>query len=219
MSVYPNKKKNKKIKLDIKKNLLMFVDVETIGFPTKNPGKNKYHPYTDNSKYNSSRLVSIAWTIHDFKNNKIQECHYIINPIGFIINNSHIHGITHDNATKDGVLIDGVFDNLKNSLKNVKFVIAHNIQFDIHVIYNELHRKNRYDIINILEEKEQLCTGEMTKNILKIPFNSTYISSDYKIPSLQELYKYCFDKNLENHHNADEDVKHLSEAFFYILNN
>jgi hypothetical protein len=47
-----------------------------------------------------------------------------------------------------------------------------------------------------------------TKNIIKI-INKF---GKYKYPSLKELYRYCFDKEIENAHNSKYDVINLYDA-------
>ena len=48
--------------LSLNKNLFLFFDTETTGFPkTKRFQLCQYYPYTDLEKYDSSRIVQITW--------------------------------------------------------------------------------------------------------------------------------------------------------------
>ncbi len=209
-----SKKKNKK-------PLLLFVDIETNGFPKKKIGvSNQFYHYTKLDKYESSRIVSISWIISDLKKNIKTSKNFIIKPDGFQITNDFIHGITNEIANSKGVEISKVFDDLKNDINGVKFIIAHNLIFDLNILLSELHRYGDYnELINNINKLEQTCTGEQTRNTLKIPFKSSYVITKYKMPTLGELYKYCFNKELENHHNSEDDVKNLMDCFFYLLKN
>jgi hypothetical protein len=51
-----------------------------------------------------------------------------------------------------------------------------------------------------------------TKNIVKI-INKF---GKYKYPSMKELYKYCFGKDIENAHNSKYDVINLHAAIKHM---
>ena len=210
----------KKAKIKDKKAapLVMFLDIETNGLPLKKQGYNTYYPPTELDKYEPSRIIAMSWLICDFKGNqKISKTLYV-KPNGFKITNSNIHGITEEMANKDGVSVTKLFNEFNKDLKDVKVLVAHNLEFDYNILLSELHRSGkRPNLIKKINGLEKSCTGEQTKNILKIPFKSSYVISKYKMPRLPELYEYCFKKPMLNHHNPEYDVKHLSECFFYLL--
>jgi DNA polymerase-3 subunit alpha len=210
--------KSKTKKLSMNKNLFFFFDTETTGFPkTKRYQYNQYYPYTELDKYDSSRIVQITWAIYNYnEDQKIMRTFYV-KPDGFTIDNSEIHGITTDMATKKGVPIKEVFDALKKDLKNVKFLVAHNLCFDLNVLCSELCRYGYTNLASSLQKKKHVCTGEKTKNILKLPLNSAYNIDKYKMPKLNELYEYCFGKELEGHHDAENDTNALAKCFFHLI--
>ncbi len=204
------------IKLVISKNLFLFLDIETNGLPVRKPSyDNEYYPYTDLLKYDGSRIVQICWAIYDFKKNKKVFKNYIIKPDKFKITNSVFHGITDKIGLEQGVPIKQVFSELRQDLTDVKFIVAHNIEFDINILFSELHRYKLFsDVITTLQEKEQICTGNQTRDLLKMP---TKGSARYKMPKLSELYEYCFKKPMENQHNAEHDVINLVDCFFEVI--
>ena len=63
-------------------------------------------------------------------------------------------------------------------------------------------------IIEEINKKKLLCTMRHTKNIIKI-INKF---GKYKYPSLKELYRYCFNKEIENAHNSKYDVINLYDS-------
>lgn len=218
MSQTKAKSKQKTKELSLNKNLFLFFDTETTGFPkTKRFQHSQYYPYTELDKYDSSRIVQITWAIYDFKQNQKVLKTFYVKPDGFTIDNSEIHGITTEMANKKGVPIKEVFDALKKDLKNVKFIVAHNLAFDMNVLCSELCRYDYGALATVLQKKEHVCTGEKTKDILKLPLNSAYNISKYKMPRLGELYDYCFGEEIEGHHDAEVDTIALAKCFFYLI--
>jgi DNA polymerase III epsilon subunit-like protein len=158
--------------------------------------------------------------------------HYLRYPEGFTeINNSHIHGITYEDAINNGLLFKDILENKSLCVDILKseYIIAHNINFDYHVLMNELYRlgteyaKACMLHLNTLKAKGRLiCTGELTTDICKMEFKtvSTYKGNKktkrYKMPKLSELYVYYYGKEFENQHSADGDVKALLEIISKI---
>jgi len=220
------------------KNIFVF-DTETTGLPYKSPnGWGTYWHYNMNEKYESARIVSIAWSsIHNFQKEKVDTDtntdtntkieHYLRFPEGFTeINNSHIHGITYDDIVKHGFTLNELL--LKKGLcvdiLKAEYIVAHNIGFDYHVLMNELYRlgtehaKACMEHLKILKDKGKcICTAELSTDICKMEFKtvSNYKGSKkvktYKMPKLSELYVYYYGKEFENQHSADGDVKALLE--------
>ena len=149
------------------KNVFVF-DTETTGLPDRVPGgkwgtSSEYWSYTMNSKYENSRIVSIAWAfIQSFDKlvldgENIQ--HFIRYPEGFTnIPTTHIHGISYERATNEGIPFNDIFENcgLYEKLANAEYIIAHNVNFDIHILLNELYRLSRCNEPNSSEGSQNL---------------------------------------------------------------
>ena len=218
------------------KNVFVF-DTETTGLPERSPsGWGSYWSYFMNEKYESSRIVSIAWsTIHNFNRDtseKINDSinnikHYLRYPEGFTeINNSHIHGITYENTLNNGFLLNDLLENKGLCVDILKsdYIVAHNIDFDYYVLMNELYRLGTESAkacmihLNTLYTKKRcICTGKLSTDICKMEFKtiSNYKGNKkakrYKMPKLSELYVYYYGKEFDNQHSADGDVKALLE--------
>ena len=133
------------------KNVFVF-DTETTGLPDRVPGgkwgtTSEYWSYTMNSKYENSRIVSIAWAfVQSFDKlvlDREQIHHFIRYPEGFdSIPTTHIHGISYELATNEGIPFNDIFENcgLYEKLIHSDYIIAHNVNFDIHILLNELYR-------------------------------------------------------------------------------
>ncbi|AYV78947.1 MAG: UvrD/REP helicase family protein [Edafosvirus sp.] len=202
--------------VDIDKDQLMFLRVETTGFPKKNGYD--YYDYTDTEKFNSSRIVQLCWSLYDKKGNELKVRNYIIKPDGYEINNSDIHTITTEIAESQGNPIDDVIKIFRKDIKYVKYIIGHNLQFDIIVLKSELHRYDHNKVIEKIDSKKYICIGEGTKNLLKLQINKDPKKPVYKMPKFVEIYKYCFQKEIDKVHNT-EYLEKLSEIFYHLKNN
>ena len=150
----------------------------------------------------------MSFIVTDKQYNNLDLQDYIIKREGFDINNSEFHSITNEVSDKEGIDFDKAFNAFYESLKKTDHITAHNIAFDISVIKSELYRRKLFHIIEEIDKKKLLCTMRHTKNIIKI-INKF---GKYKYPSLKELYRYCFDKEIENAHNSKYDVINLYDA-------
>jgi DNA polymerase III subunit alpha len=191
-------------------SLFLFVDVETNGLPKK---RNKHYSEVDIWP----RIVQMSWGIYNMLGEIVKFEDHIIKPIDFIIDakSESIHGISQQKALDEGTELKGVLDLFQTDLKikNLKYIICHNIKFDINVIKSELCR---------LGEKmkkgktELLCTMLATINFCKLETKYTY--SDYKYPKLEELYQILFNKKMEKAHDSKYDVINLAECYFKLMN-
>jgi DNA polymerase III epsilon subunit-like protein len=233
------------------KNILVF-DTETTGLPDRCPnGWGSYWSYFMNEKYESSRIISIAWSsLHNFHKDKINFDtntpilnqpnqsnqpihppttieHYLRYPEGFTeINNSHIHGITYEDTVNNGVTFNDLLmtKGLCVDILKADYIVAHNINFDYHILMNELYRLGTdhaqacmLHLSKLKDKGKCICTGALSTEICKMEFKtvSNYKgykkSKSYKMPKLSELYVYYYGKEFENQHSADGDVKALLE--------
>lgn len=222
------------------RNVFIF-DTETTGLPERVPGgkwgtANEYWSYTMNAKYDRSRIVSIAWAfVQSFDkvvvgNETIQ--HYIRYPDGFNdIPTVNIHGISFETALQSGIPFNDIFENcgLYDKLIHTDYIVAHNVNFDVHILLNELHRLGTDNatnairhILNLLSLGRCICTGELSKDICKLEYKSKFkpISNansnlenkkikSYKMPKLVELYKHFYGCEFEDAHSAEGDVRAL----------
>ena len=224
------------------KNVFIF-DTETTGLPERVPhavwgSSSEYWLYSMNDKYDKSRIVSMAWSSYNnftkeqLTANNIQ--YHIRYPEGFTeIPTTHIHGISYDEAVYAGKPFNDIFENrgLYNDLINADYIIAHNVFFDIHILLNELYRLNTplsqqtiAHILNLIELNRCICTGNISKNICKLSFSKSFYPSNkkqklnnYKMPKLAELYKYYYNTDITNAHNAAGDVNTLQLCLVKLL--
>jgi DNA polymerase III epsilon subunit-like protein len=192
--------------------MYLIIDTETNGLPITR-GFNDYYPYTDNTKYNSARLVQLSWRIIDEQFNEVCFKDFIIKRDRFKIKNSQFHGITNEISDQKGQDFNDVIEIFYNDLKRCSLIIAHCLVFDLNILLNHCYRYNKQNIIDELNNKEQFCTMENSMKLLKIPNPR---GSGFKCPSLNELHNYYFKKNVENAHNAYYDVLACSNCFIKL---
>ena len=197
--------------------MALFLDTETTGLPDTHNLRWGVYPYYKNlDKYSNARIVQFSMLITDkqFKFEDVKD--YIIKREGFDITNEKFHGITNDISDNTGVSFDTVaVEIFYEQLKKVSHIIAHNVAFDVGVIKSELYRRNLHYIIDEIDKKTLLCTMKHMKPILKII--NQY--GNYKNPSLNEIYKFNFNKDVENAHNSLYDVSNLHKVVRHMYEN
>lgn len=228
---------NSKISFLEGRNVFIF-DTETTGLPDRVPGAKwgsagEYWPYHMNEKYASARIVSIAWTLvrswdkdileaeycKTGEQSKIKE--YIRYPAGFDeIPTTHIHGISIEQARRDGVPLLDIFENcgLADALETADYIIGHNVIFDIHILENELYRLGCDRAMALIQRLEgmkaigrAICTGELGKDICQLEFKSrdgrdTARVKRFKMPKLRELHLHLWGAEHDDQHSASGDV-------------
>ena len=177
----------------------LILDVETTGLP-----KSRKAHYTDLAAYEPARIVQFTMMQCDNDLNEVELKDYIVKADGFIIENSHIHGITQDISDVDGISFIDILPKLEELLQTCDTIYAHNAEFDINVIKSELLRYKRQDLIDLIHTKIIICTMRETTNMVNI--RTKY---GPKWPTLAELYYYLFRAPLENAHNSKYDVINL----------
>jgi len=180
----------------------MVLDTETTGIPlTRNP--------KEIDKFNNARLIELGYIIFDKDNNKIKEFNSLIKPNQFIINNTHIHNITTDEATNNGNNLEYVLEILLKDLDLVDTIIGHNISFDICILLSECYRIKNNNLINNINLKNKICTMDMGKKFYKLDKN----------PKLIDLYKISTNKNIIQNHRAISDCLLCFECYYHMIKN
>lgn len=204
--------------LNQQSKICMVFDTETTGLPMKKTGE-KFSSAKDLKLYDSCRLIQFSAIIYDFDSKEtLEEIDFIIKPNGFIITNSHIHGITQEKALADGIKVAALFEKLIEIFKKYQVVklIGHNVTFDINVMISEMFRYMKvntlvnFPLMKQFEKIPYFCSMKNTVNICKLP-NKNY-PDKFKYPKLSELYKYIFNKEATNLHNSMSDTVYTLEC-------
>ncbi len=186
------------------------IDLETTGLPCQKPSPFRgYYPYTQVSRYESSRIVSICWIVLDDDFKETVRTYHVIKPDGFSIpiESTRIHGISHDEAVNIGVSIEQVIRELHQAAKNCRYFVAHNVHFDRNVLLSELHRYNANATLNKIKYLKTYCTMK----------NGRPYTALRKMPKLTELYKSIHNEEMTNAHNALDDAVHCCKCYTYMM--
>ncbi len=187
--------------------MYLIFDTETTGLP-----RNWSAPITDTDNW--PRCVQIAWQLHDDMGNVIEHQDYLIKPDGFNIpfDSERVHGISTELATEQGVSLVEVLEKFNIALAKAKYVVGHNVEFDLNVMGCEFHR---YSVTTELNNKPILdtCT-ENTAELLKLPGGR---GGRFKLPTLTELYQFLFQESFSEAHNATADVEATTRAFLELI--
>jgi DNA polymerase III epsilon subunit-like protein len=170
----------------------LFIDTETTGLP-----EGGVQP----------RIVSIAWVIADSPDRHELMRYMIVKPRGFRIpvEATNKHGISTEQATKEGVSLKQALDSLNDDVRTHKpdSVIAHNLSFDRPVVDAEYQRLGRASALSRLRGS---CTLLLSQR--KWPGQPA---------SLNGVYHRLFGKGRALQHNARADVLDCREVYFALL--
>jgi len=119
--------------------MALILDTETSGLPFC-PRYGVFSDYTDLRCYSTSRIVHVCYIITGKYFEQLEESNIIIKANDFKIKNSQFHGITDEISQSQGIPFEEFAEMFNNSLDHVTAIIAHNIDFDINVLYSELYR-------------------------------------------------------------------------------
>ena len=187
--------------------MYLIFDTETTGLPKKWNA-----PLSDSDNW--PRCIQLAWQLHDETGKLSSNSSFLIKPENFDIpfESEKVHGISTALAMKDGLDLKEVINRFLIDLKKSKYLVGHNVKFDINIIGAELYR------LGIVSNFSQLkvvdtCT-EITANLCKLPGGR---SGKFKFPTLIELHDFLFRDSFEHAHNASADVEATARSFFELI--
>lgn len=186
--------------------MYLIFDTETTGMI-----EDRTAPVTDFEKF--PRCVQLAWQLHDEWGELIEVKNYIIRPDGFTIpfNAEKVHGISTDRAMATGVPLAEVLDVFRESLSKTKYLVGHNLEFDLMIMGAEYARANRNDG---LQDLPWLDTMVLSTDHCQLKGGR---GKGYKFPTLAELSQKLFEETVDNAHNASADVEATARCFLELL--
>jgi DNA polymerase-3 subunit alpha len=188
-------------------SMILIFDTETTGLP-----RDWNAPLSDGDNW--PRLVQLAWQLHDKDGKLISRGNQIVQPEGFTIpyNSTKIHGITTERAQDEGVPLSDVVKEFMADAAKAKYVMGHNIGFDVNVVGAELLRLGQpcepltdMAVIDSKDEGTDFCA---------IPGGR---GGKFKWPTLTELHLKLFGKGFGDAHDAAYDVAATARCFFEMV--
>ncbi len=182
-------------------------------FDTETTGKAKNFNAPIHDIDNWPRMVQLAWQVHDERGEFIVNKNYIIKPEGFEIpyDAQKIHGISTERALAVGHDIQKVLDEFAQDVHACKYVVGHNVDFDISVVGCELVRLQKP---NVFESLTSIDTMKNSIEYCKLPGGK---GGSFKFPKLTELYEILFHESFVEAHNASADVNATARCFFEMI--
>ncbi|NOX86346.1 MAG: PHP domain-containing protein, partial [Chlorobi bacterium] len=186
--------------------MFLIFDTETTGLP-----KNYNAPLTDFDNW--PRLVQLAWQIHNEKGELEDVKNFIVRPEGFDIPRGaeKIHGITTEYALKEGQPLEFVLEEFNKTLKEVKVIVGHNIEFDLNILGAEFLRMK---MDTPLFDVKAVDTKEASTDYCALPGGR---GGKYKWPNLDELHRKLFNESFDAAHNASADVQATARCFLELV--
>lgn len=179
-------------------------DLETSGLPDT-LGWMRYHSPYQTDKYQTSKIIEVAYIILDESFTPVCKKSMIVYP-SFEICNDHIHGITTEMAKKEGGNESDVFKQIYDDLltHKCKYIVSHNIKFDYNVLLSNLIFNSRFrNFVILLKSLEKKCTMKMGKEHFELN----------RYPKLVDLYQLVSKKEWVQSHRALDDAEKCSICF------
>ena len=182
--------------------MYLIFDTETTGLP-----RDYNAPLTDSDNW--PRLVQIAWQLHGADGKLMEARSFIVRPEGFDIpfNAEKVHGISTAKALAEGEDLRTVLDEFGKALEMTRFLVGHNIGFDISIIGAELLRIERENVLTrfgVIDTKDELT------DYCALPGGK---GGKFKWPKLAEMHKKLFGEGFDEAHNATADVVATARCF------
>lgn len=199
--------------------IVLIFDTETTGLPkikTINMDVLDKWPY----------IVQLSYVIFDTNEHQLlAKRDWIIKlPVGMEISEevSNIHGITTLMSHTQGTNMKYVLEEFINDCKNVDFIVAHNIAFDLEMIHVEIERQRlqknynimKYDNFYLMVCKKMMCTMKSSIELCNIIRLNKNGEPYLKYPKLSELHEKLFNTSPSNLHNSFNDVIICLRCFY-----
>ncbi len=187
--------------------MFLIFDTETTGLP-----QNFNAPITNSENW--PRMVQISWQVHNELGELIDDKNFIIKPEGYEIpyDSQKIHGISTQIANERGKDLHEVLNIFKETLSKIKFVVGHNIGFDLNIIGAEFYRK--FQIDDIFKNIPSIDTMKLSVDYCQITGGR---GGKFKYPKLNELHKILFNEEFNEAHNSAADVQATARCFLELV--
>ena len=187
--------------------MFLIFDTETTGLPIDSRA-----PLSDFNNW--PRMVQIAWQVHDDKGQLIDAQNHIVFPDGYEIPISaqSVHHISTDFARRHGKPLNEVLDLFLAAAANAKYLVGHNVNFDLCILGCEFLRMGRenplrqWTIVNTCTEK--------TAEYCQLPGGK---NGHFKYPKLEEIHKLLFNEGFDSAHNALAHVEATARVFLELV--
>jgi DNA polymerase III subunit epsilon len=179
-------------------------------FDTETTGKPKNYRATFKEVDNWPRITQFAWQLYNDEGRLFKSFSSLVKPDGWEVPKEQFfidNNMSTERCEKEGKLIRQVLELFAAELEGCKFLLAHNMDFDLPITQAEMFRIG----MRCENRPEKICTMKSTTDLLQLP--GPY---GFKWPTLQELHNHLFKCDFEGAHDALDDVTATAKCFFQI---
>lgn len=191
--------------------MYLFFDTETTGF------YNFKAAPTDPSQ---PKIVQLAALLVDDDALIRSSINVLINPgVKIPPEASNVHGITNEVAAEFGMPVEVGLLLLAEMAKRAHQLVAHNINFDAHVVRSEFARSPSENLAkreDALGRLPVFCTMIAATPYCRLPKAKQRHETDYKWPSLVEAHQFFFGEPFDGAHDALADARACMRVFFEL---
>ena len=183
--------------------MYLFFDVETTGKITDYKAS-----FKEVEKF--PRITQFAWQVYNSEGKLFKSFQSLVKPDGWEVPKEEFfikNNMSTERCEKDGRPIKAMLEQFLNELEGCKYLLAHNMNFDLPVTASEMYRLG----FQAKNKPQKICTMQSTTEICKLP--GQY---GFKWPSLQELHNFLFKADFEGAHDASDDVTATAKCFFEL---
>lgn len=188
---------------------LLFFDTETSGFASKK--KPVDHP-------SQPHIVQLAAIMTDENGTEKQSINFMLD-VGIDIpyGAAKVHGLNRATLETYGLPPRDVMGIFTRMLDQTDVLIAHNIEFDMKMLYIMLTRHGFHP--DKMSAIKQYCTMNESKHIINLPPTPRMLQYNMrgpKVPKLQEAFVHFFGCEFEGAHDALADVRACRDVYFKL---
>ncbi|PKQ62573.1 DNA polymerase III subunit alpha [Labilibaculum filiforme] len=185
--------------------MFLIFDTETTGLPKKWKA-----PLSDFDNW--PRMVQLAWQCHDMEGKFLFAKNHVITPDGFVIPEDvvAVHGISTEIALEKGIPLEEALLDFMEDVRKSKYVVGHNVSFDINIVGCELLRCEK-------DEQELITAAALDTMTGSKEYCDLKRKGQLKNPTLTELHMKLFGVPFAEAHNAAADVEATSRCFLELI--
>jgi DNA polymerase-3 subunit epsilon len=187
---------------------ILFFDTETTGLPVWNePSEGENQPH----------IVQLAAILVDPATREEREhMDVIIRPDGWVIPDevAAIHGITTERAMDEGIEESVALDMFLSLWAPDRVRVGHNQSFDERILRIAIKRYKDEALAEQWKLGIKACTGLLSKPICQMLPKNRY---GFKMPKLQEAYKFFTGAEFEDAHSAMADARACMSVYWAVM--
>lgn len=183
--------------------MYLFFDTETTGKITDYKAS-----FKEVDKF--PRITQFAWQLYNSEGKLFKSFQSLVKPDGWQVPKEEFfikNNMSTERCEKEGRPIKPMLEQFLIELNACKYLLAHNMNFDLPVTASEMYRLG----FQAKNKPQKICTMQSTTDICRLP--GPY---GFKWPSLQELHKFLFGCDFEGAHDASDDVTAMAKCFFEL---